>query len=568
MEIQVRRGGKGARQGHRSSGILYVALSTCMVVLIAALAITASQTPPPAIAELAPEAQEQIKDPPPEQSSELGSAEGGQGLGGLPSTTTTALPGAAPTTSAAPLRVPRVRKCVGNPPRQTEDPQSPPCVPFWEGDNGGATSKGVSREEIRIALPGEGSKDKRHTAALEAYFNSRYELYGRRLRFVYFKDAGNFASCTAMKADAVRVDTEIKAFASLFYSAQGGRETCYYDELAKRGIISSQSSFLGIPSATEADLVRTGPYQWNYYPALDTVLRNVGEIVCKQLKGRPATLARPPTAIRSFGVIVNTNGEGARPPNPEPMLAEAGKCGATFTKVEADLGPQGANTDAVRRSIVYLKDQGVTTVVCLCLMEVFKPLMATANTETYYPEWFVQNFQKQDDDHSAICCEADQASQVFGLRTWNRSQPREMMPYWQAIREVDPTYPPTQLNFSVDYWSLLLLASGIQAAGPNLNPQTFEQGLQRLVFPNPSCGGPPLYQACVGFKGDHTMIDDFALIYWDPNGKSNEYDYRLDTNAVRKQQGQGAFCYVDRGQRHHAGQWPAGDPAAFRATCA
>ena len=34
------------------------------------------------------------------------------------------------------------KRCVGNPPRQTEDPFSPPCVAFFEGDNFGATYQG------------------------------------------------------------------------------------------------------------------------------------------------------------------------------------------------------------------------------------------------------------------------------------------------------------------------------------------------------------------------------------------------------------------------------------------
>src|SRR5207244_2206863 len=40
--------------------------------------------------------------------------------------------------------------CVGNPPRQTEDPLSPPCVPSFHGANGGATAAGVSATEIRV----------------------------------------------------------------------------------------------------------------------------------------------------------------------------------------------------------------------------------------------------------------------------------------------------------------------------------------------------------------------------------------------------------------------------------
>src|SRR5207248_1022396 len=39
---------------------------------------------------------------------------------------------------------PSTKQCVGHPPRQTEDPLSPPCVAFFTGDNGGATYRGVN----------------------------------------------------------------------------------------------------------------------------------------------------------------------------------------------------------------------------------------------------------------------------------------------------------------------------------------------------------------------------------------------------------------------------------------
>src|SRR5437879_5167404 len=44
--------------------------------------------------------------------------------------------------------VPSQYQCVGSPPHQTEDPLSPPCVAFFNGDNGGATYAGVTRSEI------------------------------------------------------------------------------------------------------------------------------------------------------------------------------------------------------------------------------------------------------------------------------------------------------------------------------------------------------------------------------------------------------------------------------------
>src|SRR5687768_16669513 len=45
---------------------------------------------------------------------------------------------------------PSTKRCVGNPPRQSEDPLSPPCAAFFDGDNQGATYQGVTKDEIRV----------------------------------------------------------------------------------------------------------------------------------------------------------------------------------------------------------------------------------------------------------------------------------------------------------------------------------------------------------------------------------------------------------------------------------
>ncbi|HUR49100.1 MAG TPA: hypothetical protein VMY88_06165, partial [Acidimicrobiales bacterium] len=47
---------------------------------------------------------------------------------------------------------PSTKRCVGNPPRQTEDPLSPPCVASFTGDNGGATYHGVTRDEVTVLI--------------------------------------------------------------------------------------------------------------------------------------------------------------------------------------------------------------------------------------------------------------------------------------------------------------------------------------------------------------------------------------------------------------------------------
>src|SRR5687768_12377464 len=190
----------------RGPGLTYAVLSVVIVALLATLALTARQPPPPTIAEFAPQSVENITDAPDDQSSNAGRAGGTGGGGALAD-------GDGTSPSASPIDVPRVRKCVGDPPRQIEDPQSPPCVPYWEGDNGGATYQGVTRDEIRIASPefSEGLHN-----VLQNFFNKRFEFYGRRMTL--FKVPNEKGDPEEQRADAVYTDEQESAFASTTYN--------------------------------------------------------------------------------------------------------------------------------------------------------------------------------------------------------------------------------------------------------------------------------------------------------------------------------------------------------------
>jgi hypothetical protein len=242
----------------RSPGLVMGAVSCAIVCLVAAFALTASQTPPPALAELAPSPEKKIEDAPPEQSSEAGAAAGGGGLAGGAAVTTT-LPGGAaqnpdgtPATTTPVKFQPRRRRCVGDPPRQTEDPQSPPCVAYWVGTNGGATTRGVTADTIRVSVPAEEEKS---VTLLQAYFNARFEFYGRKLDLVLTGAANN--SCAALKASAAAIDAA-QSFGSL--SLNKNYERCFFDELVRRRLMGITAQ----PIFTEDELAAAAPYVWTY----------------------------------------------------------------------------------------------------------------------------------------------------------------------------------------------------------------------------------------------------------------------------------------------------------------
>jgi hypothetical protein len=542
-------------------GAVNAAVVLVLVVLLAAVALTARQPSPPSIAELAPQAAQQIKDAPADQASQFGTGPGGEGGGGeggpatsAPTTTTTTAAGGGP---AGPVERARVRRCIGDPPRQIEDPQSPPCVPYFEGENGGATTKGVTRDEIRIAIPTTIASDDQNRA-YEAFFNSRFELYGRKLNLRLYTPTAQTIS--EMLADAQTVD-DMKVFADIAYQGGAGtdldgREYYFYDELARRKVLSSQSSYNGPPLSDQAHLTSMAPYEWTYLPSVDQIEKGLGDMVCKGLVGKPPSYGGTGTSTakaRKFGVVQMTYTDGTPPLDVKPLTALLDGCAAPYVVVPLTKDQEG---DAVAK----LKLEEATTVIPLFHTATMVTVMAGSTANAYFPEWVASNFIHQDDDYAASVYPSEQAAHMIGLRSANKPGPLSDVPWYWARKEGDPSYDGTGEFGEWDfvYWNLLVLASGIQAAGPNLTPQTFHDGLLRTKFPNPGGGAAPYYQGTVGFgPSSRSMIRDFATVWWD--GKQRSYETFGKTN--------GAYCYAERGQRYAPGARPAGDLKLYTGPC-
>ncbi|HVL80375.1 MAG TPA: hypothetical protein VM840_02130, partial [Actinomycetota bacterium] len=477
--------------------------------------------------------------------------------------------GASPTPPPDPAQVidqPRVKRCQGQPPRQTEDPQSPPCVPFWDGDNGGATATGVTATEVVIAYPTGGfGEDDAAVGDLARHFNMRYEFYGRRLTIKAFvPDGGSFnhPDPTTMRSDARLVADQLNAFASMAYPDRKGSEHHYYDALTELKVISA--AYRGGSQLTEQRLRSKAPYQWNVLPGVDTMFRTYGQFVCRTLKGLPPEHAGPGTRDRSqrkFGIIFTRALDGSVP-DLTPLRTELRACGLPDDQVpQVEARHQNATARSGVSEILAMKDEGVTSIVCLCdVGETRNTLMPAASAQTYYPEWLLGSYIDNDLDNSMSQAPPDQRRSVFGATFRNRFGPRDSMPWFWAVKEANPTREVPEGNYyplASRYAQLLLIASGIQMAGPNLTPETFMRGLQQARFPNPGAGDAPHYQARVGFEPSrHTMTQDATMWWYDPGRRST-----VNPADV------GAVCYVNRGVRFRHGSWPTGRQAFYQEPC-
>ena len=195
---------------------------------------------------------------------------------------------------------------------------APPCVEPFTGNNGGATAQGVTADTITIALyqaqPDileqtffqQSGSDESLNAELETvkqyveFFEAHYETYGRHVRIVPVKATGAPDDETAARSDAIKVATEVKAFASWGGPSQ---TQAYADELAARGVLCVGDCLL---AATDAYVEGSKNHVWLTFPSIEQLSEHWTQFIDRQLVGRPAKFAGDPALRRQerkFGVV-------------------------------------------------------------------------------------------------------------------------------------------------------------------------------------------------------------------------------------------------------------------------
>jgi hypothetical protein len=192
--------------------------------------------------------------------------------------------------------------------------------------------------------------------------------------------------------------------------------------------------------------------------------------------------------------------------------------------------------------IAQLKDAGVTSVLAYCdpAMLAFG-LTPKANEQGYEPEWITAGLVFVDQDVVAQTIDTRQWSRAFGTAYNAVSEPvGASFPYF-AYKSVRPNDEPAA-GVEELYYQMYLLVIGLQMAGPNLTPETFEAGM----FAYPGAFGPRGtwdFGLC-----DHTPTNDYREIWWDPDRISGQNDQP------------GTWVQLNSGRR-----WSPEDPPSGRA---
>ena len=442
---------------------------------------------------------------------------------------------------------------------------SPPCVVNRPGVKGGATYQGVTATTITVVAYQAASDDLAASLQSESdpqkiqddtqqkllqIFESRYNLWGRTVHLVHFKGTGSDE--TSSRADAVKVATEIKAFASL---GGPGQQSSYAEELASRHVICIGCG-LALPDSA---LQRNAPYLWNNLQTPEQYLLNFGDYVTKRLLNHPAVFAGDPsmhTRKRVFGVVHFEQD----PPVFAGVDAAIAKKGAklgykaavelTYQLVISDLGQKAAVI------IASLKAHHVTSVIFLGdpIMPIY--LTKAATDQNYFPEWIITGTVLSDTTVFGRHYDQTQWAHAFGLSSLPARVPPTQADAWSIYHWYYGTDPKAKKTISVINEPLRILMLGIHMAGPDLTPETFRDGL--FAYP-PTGGSPTSPQLSFGnhhlfLAPDYNAVDDMQEVWWNPTAVGPDEQEPV---------GKGMMEFADGGRRYLPGTMQAGPPHAF-----
>lgn len=438
------------------------------------------------------------------------------------------------------------------------DPYSPACIAF-SGDNGGATSRGVTKDEVVVAarilnergfqqtlaiLAGAEITDQprdvmRTISAYEEYFNKRFQFYGRKIKIVFYKGKGSGTTellgggQAEAQADAIHVAQNIKAFAEM-----NGSSAPFQEALARQKVLA-----FGTPYLSRQWHVDHRPWNWGIAPDCDTVAEAAAEVYAKQMAGKPAKFAGP--GLQG----APRKPAGVSPENPWyqvchdsaiRLIQSAGHDPGIKINYRLDI-PSFSNQAA--NIVARLKNDRVTTILCGCdpVFPVF--LTSKAAEQEYNPEWIVLGTAGTDLDIVGQLYNQDQWSRAFGVSHLGEQRPqRAGLGYaaYKTVRNDEPAFAA-----EIIYANMYMIALGIQLAGPNLTPESFEKGM----FSYPGATG--VFGTWTFGPADYTPPYDTRYIWWNPN-KVSIFNGK-----------QGAYEESYGGRRFAPGQIPAGDPQVF-----
>ncbi len=442
---------------------------------------------------------------------------------------------------------------------------APPCVEPFEGDNGGATSAGVTADAVTVVFyRADPALDPLTAATLENagadvnpesaadtvqgfadLYNQVFETYGRTVNVEVFTGTGAGDDTVAAQADAIEI-AEKDPFAVI-----GGPSQAYNvfaAELASRGIICGPTCALASPeSVVEAN----EPLLWGLGPTPDQAAALASEAIGNLAGPGPAELAGDEamqSEERKYALLHYENADGDFAEVFQAYQDELAANGIELTTdIEFTLDLARAQENA-RTYITQLREAGITTIIYTGDPLTPGSLTEEATAQGYFPEWILASSVLMDTSIFARLTDGQQWQNGFGVSAVAARGERSTNGAFEIWDWAYGGEPPNN-TANVLEPPLRTVFTGIHLAGPELTPETFRDGLYRYPV---SGGGPTNAQTSRGDHGvwpDHDWggTDDMTLIWWDPEAAGED-----ETGN----EGTGLYRYANGGERYTIGNMP------------
>jgi hypothetical protein len=405
------------------------------------------------------------------------------------------------------------------------------CVPAFHGNNGGATSRGVSGSTITVSYRISDSGEAAAIAAAEPslnqaaqdqyfrdfvtyvnYFNTQFELYGRHVAVKEFTGQGDWVQeyqsqdPQGAEADAATAHN-LGAFADVSTTAVS-TTPMYAQYLASDHVISA-----GGVAGSDHFFQSNAPYVYADGASVSRLAEWIPNVVCQRMKGLPAIFSGDVASThltRKFGLIFPTNPDyqlvGRQT---KTALAACGVPMADTYEYAIDITTMASDSGNV---MAQMRADGVTTVICLCDTVVPRFLTLAASTQGYSPEWV---------DLGA----PDSLAQGYNQSEWSHeigpigmTLPPAQSEALKVYRLASKGKQPGSIYYAIAYADAVMFFDALQNAGPDLTPATFQQGFFNLP---PSLPGAQL--GPWAFGQDHWTVSAGAPIgYWSPSAISGQ----------------------------------------------
>lgn len=393
---------------------------------------------------------------------------------------------------------------------------SPECIPAYNGNNGGATSPGVTADTITAVFRRTNSAEEKAAFAAVGnaapgtddqylsdfrtyidYFNKNYELYGRHVVVQDYNGVGdNLQEDQGQNLQGAQQDAStaknMGAFMDVSSSPTLASTQPYEEYLADEKVIAIGA--VGLPKSWFHD---HAPYEYTIAPDGTQAVGAAVHAACQRQVNQNAVYAGDATyhaMKRSLGLITPDNAEYKELGKEftDGLKAEC-KASVDFTGTYSiNLATMGQDSVSLA-SQMHSHNPPITSVACICdpVFEIF--MGQSADGQKYYPEWYPTPWL---DPQGREPPASEWGHAIAGQ--WIYFPPKAQNEAYKVFKLAKPNEEPQEQYYTEAYWTTLYIFSLLQQAGPNVTPVTFQHAAftlprtQRGMF-GTWAGGPEAY---------------------------------------------------------------------------